>query len=576
MQEKERSPFNAFDVYFHALQGRATLNISPPAVGLACCDWALHLLNAPGKQAEILGGLQHLVMENLLARLERGQGTDSQDEEKQSVDHRFDDSSWQKDPFRTFYRFFLSLDHWWQTSAAEVQGVTPHHTDVVKFIGKQMLDLVCPYNYVGTNPEILKLTLESNGLNLAKGMANYLDDLNRIYRGLGPNGAENFIPGKTVARTPGRVVHANRLMELILYSPATDRVHGNPVLIVPAWIMKFYILDLSPENSLVRYLVDKGHTVFMISWKNPDHEDRETSMDDYLNLGIMAAMDAITRGLNGRKIHSVGYCLGGTLLAIAGAAMARDGDDRMKTMTLLAAQTDFTDAGELMLFVDHAQVTYLEHIMECQDYLDTTQMAGAFQLLRSNDLIWSRIVSNYLRGEPRPMNDLMAWNADATRMPYRMHSRYLRELFLNNRFFDGKFKVKGNSVAVSDIHVPVFMVATEKDHVAPWFSVYKFLLSSDAPSVTFLLTSGGHNAGIISEPDHPRRHYRVSTMNEGDKYVPPERWFNETPVKKGSWWIPWQNWLARNSGVRVAPPIVENVSDKTSGTPAPGNYVFGK
>lgn len=229
-----------------------------------------------------------------------------------------------------------------------------------------------------------------------------------------------------------------------------------------------------------------------------------------------------------------------------------------------------------MLFVDHAQVTYLEHIMACQDYLDTSQMAGAFQLLRSNDLIWSRIVSNYLRGEPRPMNDLMAWNADATRMPYRMHSRYLRELFLNNRFFDGKFKVKGHSVAVSDIHVPVFMVATEKDHVAPWFSVYKFLLSSDAPSVTFLLTSGGHNAGIISEPNHPRRHYRVSTMNEGDNYVPPDRWLTETPVKKGSWWIPWQRWLARNSGARVAPPRVENVSDKISGGAAPGNYVLEK
>lgn len=329
MQEKERTPFNAFDVLFHALQGRATLNISPPAVGLAYCDWALHLLNAPGKQAEILG--------DLLTCFEPGPGMHFPDEEKQSTDHRFDGPAWQRDPFRTFYRFFLSLDHWWQNSGAEVQGVTPHHTDVVKFISKQMLDLVCPYNYVGTNPDILELTFKTGGLNLVKGMVNYLDDLNRNSLGFGPKGAENFIPGKTVARTPGRVVHANRLMELILYSPATDRVHGNPVLIVPAWIMKYYILDLSPENSLVRFLVDKGHTVFMISWKNPDHADRETSMDDYLNLGIMAAMDAITRMADGRKIHSVGYCLGGTLLAIAGAAMARDGDDRMKTMTLLAA-----------------------------------------------------------------------------------------------------------------------------------------------------------------------------------------------------------------------------------------------
>jgi len=313
----------------------------------------------------------------------------------------------------------------------------------------------------------------------------------------------------------------------------------------------------------------------MISWKNPGPEDRDLGLYDYQFRGAMAAIDVISTIIPEQRINAVGYCLGGTLLAITAATMSRDNDPRLRSMTLLAAQTDFTEPGEIGLFIDAGQVNYLEDTMWAQGYLDTKQMAGAFQLLRSNDLIWSRIIQDYLLGERQPMNDLMAWNSDATRMPFRMHSEYLRRLFLDNDLVEGHFNVNGRPIVLSDIHVPTFLVATTKDHVCPWRSVYKFHLFSDADEITFVLTSGGHNAGIVSEPGHPRRRYQMSIQKGGKIYVDPERWVDVTPVREGSWWTAWQDWLARDSGEKLPPPRT-GAEDKgiVPLYDAPGRYVM--
>jgi polyhydroxyalkanoate synthase len=404
-----------------------------------------------------------------------------------------------------------------------------------------------------------------------------MEDVVRELSNQEPIGVEDFRVGEDVAVTPGKVVYRNDLVELIQYSPTTESVQAEPILFIPAWIMKYYILDLSPGNSVVKYLVDRGHTVFMVSWRNPTSEDAYLGMDDYRKLGVMLPLDVVTTIVPGRKVHAVGYCLGGTLLTIAAATMAREADDRLASVTLFATQTDFSEVGEISLFIDESQVTFLEDLMWEEGYLDAKRMSAAFQLLRSTDLIWSRMVRDYLLGSRRPMIDLMAWNQDATRLPYRMHTEYLRHLFIDNELFEGKYEVEGGPIAISNIHVPIFVVSTEKDHVAPWRSVYKIHLQADAP-LTFVLTSGGHNAGIISEPGHPRRHYRVTTSDDGQSFVDPGMWFVKTPVKEGSWWPEWESWLrARSSAEQVQPRTI--TSDRETFPAlcdAPGTYVLKK
>jgi polyhydroxyalkanoate synthase subunit PhaC len=452
--------------------------------------------------------------------------------------------------------------------------VAPQNEAIVEFSVRQVLDMLAPSNFAATNPEVLQHAFRSGGENFVFGWQNWYSDwIGLMAAGRRPVGDQDFVVGKDVATSRGKVVFRNELIEVIQYYPTTGKVHPEPILIVPAWIMKYYILDLSPENSLVKFLTDEGFTVFMISWRNPGAGDRDIALDDYRTLGVEAALATIGSIVPRRQIHALGYCLGGTLLSIAAAAMARDGDDRLKSITLLAAQTDFTEAGELTLFINESQVAFLEDMMWERGVLDTTQMAGAFQLLRPNDLIWSKLTRDYLMGERAPPSDLMAWNADATRLPYRMHSEYLRKLFLNNDLAEGRYLVDGKPISLSDIHAPMFVVGTVRDHVAPWRSTYKIHYQVDA-DVTYLLTSGGHNAGIVAPPGEQGHFYQVKTKTADAAYIGPDEWLKAAPRIEGSWWPAWTEWLTGESGEPSEPPRMGiGHADGHSLPDAPGDYV---
>jgi polyhydroxyalkanoate synthase len=565
------------DHALHATVARVTGGLSPFALGDALADWAVHLMSSPGKQLELLEKARRKLARLLRYALEAAFRPESANPciEPLAQDRRFVAPEWQAQPYALLYQGFLLAQQWWYNAATGIPGMTKQHEQVVEFVSRQVLDMVSPSNFLLTNPVLQRLTFERGGANLVEGFRNFLDDCERAQRGLKPAGDERFEVGRNLAVTKGKVVLRNNLIELIQYSPTTETVRPEPILIVPAWIMKYYILDLSPENSLIRYLVAQGFTVFAISWRNPLAEDRELSMEDYRLDGVMAALDAIGEIRPQAKVHAAGYCLGGTLLSIVAAAMARDLDHRLASMTLLAAQQDFTEAGELTLFINESQVSFLEDLMWQQGYLDARQMAGAFRLLRSNDLIWSYAVRNYLMGEREPMSDLMAWNADATRLPYRMHSQYLRHLFLDNDLAEGRFAVAGRPVALADIRVPIFAVGTQGDHIAPWRSAFKIHLFAEC-DITFLLASGGHNTGIVSPPGGGHSpHFRIATKRVGDPYLDPDSWLEKAAEEQGSWWPRWAAWLGEHSGGPIAPPRMgrEGARDEELAD-APGTYVL--
>ncbi|HEY9107839.1 MAG TPA: alpha/beta fold hydrolase, partial [Roseateles sp.] len=472
------------DVPLKAGIGRLTHGLSPAALAAAIGDWASHLAASPGKQLALLGEAQRAWMAygaQLLA-LARGDAAPLVQGDK-----RFAHADWRQPPFAALAGAFLATQRWWHAATTGVPGMSPQHEQVVEFVARQVLDMLSPSNGILTNPEVLQRTIATGGRNLVDGTMDLWHEAQIVAAGLPPPGAERFKPGVGVALTPGRVIYSNHLIELIQYEPATRAVLPEPLLIVPSWIMKFYILDLSPANSLVRYLVAQGHTVFMISWRNPGSEDRDLGMEDYLELGVLQALEAVKRAQPGRGVHLAGYCLGGTLAAMAAALLAREGDTTLKTLSLLAAQTDFEEPGELGLFINDSQVAFLEDVMDEPGYLDGRQMAGAFALINSRDLVWSRLVREYLLGRRTELDDLHAWNADATRLPARMHSEYLRGMYLRNDLAEGAYVVRGQPLDLQDIHVPAFLLGTEWDHVSPWRSVYKTLRLLSSP-VTFALT----------------------------------------------------------------------------------------
>jgi len=566
----------SLDRYFHYLASRRTFGLSPMAVAEAFFDWMIHLAASPGKQLQLAekAARKSARLGHYMAHCAMLDDRSRPCIEPLPQDKRFRGEAWQQWPFNVWHQAFLLQQQWWHVATTDVRGLGHKHEAQVNFATRQMLDVFSPSNFLLSNPEVLNRTASEGGANLVRGFWNFVEDWERAMNGRPPQGAEAFKVGENLALSPGKVIYRNRLIELIQYAPTTEKVRPEPIFIVPAWIMKYYILDLTPEKSLVRDLTDKGFTVFMVSWKNPRYEDRDLGMDDYRTLGVMDALAAVNKVIPGQRVHAVGYCLGGTLLSIAAAAMARDGDDRIATLSLLAAQTDFEEAGELTLFIVESQVSFLEDMMREQGYLDTHQMAGAFQMLHSNDLVWSRVIHDYLMGERQPMNELMAWNADGTRMPGRMHSEYLRQLFLNNDLAEGRLHVEGRAVALSDIRVPLLAVGTETDHVAPWRSVYKIHLTMDT-DVTFLLTNGGHNGGIVSEPGRKGRHYRLRTKRDSERYLDPDTWLKTTPAQDGSWWLAWGDWLTKHSGDPCKPPAIGGPGkDHRQLADAPGTYVL--
>lgn len=564
------------DRLFHSIISK-TFNFSPPSIANAVYDWSINFLFSPGKQLELV---ESALEKNIRLWQYQTAVLSNMNPEPCVLplpqDRRFDNEEWNVWPYDVYQQSFLSTQDWWIESTKNVRGVSQHHSELLPFLVRQYLDVFSPLNFPGTNPIVMKATRQEFGYNYVRGAQNLIEDVTRRIKGEPPVGTEKFKVGVDVAITKGKVIYENNLIELIQYSPTTPSVYKEPILIVPAWIMKYYILDLSPHNSLVKYLVDQGHTVFMISWKNPDADDAELGLKDYLNLGVLESLDVISKIIPGEKINATGYCLGGTLLAIAAALLAREKDERLNSVTLFAAQVDFEEAGELLFFIDEAQLTYLEDLMSQKGYLEASRMAGTFYMLRSYDLIWSRLVEEYLLGNREEMIDLMAWNADATRMPYKMHSEYLRSLFLNNDLSGGRYIVDEEPITLADIKIPHFVVSTQKDHVSPWESVYKIHYFVDA-DITFVLTSGGHNAGIVSEPGHLHHVFQQKTHRKEDIHQSHDEWRNTAPQYEGSWWLAWNQWLLERSSGMTEPPSLGNTKKGLKLLrDAPGKYVLIK
>jgi polyhydroxyalkanoate synthase len=562
------------DRRWHAAVAPWTGGLSPVSLALAWADWAWHLGVSPGRQLELAARSGQLARDALAT------GDDERSVGAADEDPRFRDPAWTAWPFSALRAGFRASEAFWR-EAAVAPGMTQRHARQTQFFARQWLDMLTPANGLFTNPVVLREVAASQGQRLVQGARNWAEDAAAAAGWIESPAlaaAKQFEVGRDVAVTPGKVVLRNRLIELIRYDARTDRVHPEPVLMVPSWIMKYYILDLSPHNSLVRYLVEQGHTVYMLSWRNPDAADRDLTMDDYLRLGVLESLRTIGR-LSARQqpVHAMGYCLGGTLLAIAAAALARPGgvdafDDLppLATLSLLAAQTDFSEPGELGLFIDESQVGYLRELTRSKGYLTGEQMAGSFQFLHSRELVWTRRMREYLMGEREQPNDLMAWNADHTRMPARMHNEYLTALYLRNALATGNYRVEGKVVSLNAIGQPLFVVGTERDHVSPWRSVYKLHHLCDA-EITFVLTSGGHNAGIVSEPGHAGRHFRMARRATHGPWVEPDAWASQAPHSEGSWWPAWHAWLADRSSapVKARPlPAAAGLGD------APGQYVL--
>ncbi len=570
METTERPQTHSWDELVHAELSKATLGLSPISLSLAYADWAMHLGASPGKQLALMQLAMKLCQETAVQ-----QTVIDSDKSLFAKDTRFENKAWSTWPFKLLRDSYQANEVWWKEST-EVMGVSKHHAHVMKFFTRQWLDAIAPSNWAISNPEVLANIKDTGGQSLLKGMQQYVEDLKksshqRLNAEQPLSLPLDYEVGKDVAITPGKVVYQNNLIELIQYTPSTEKVHPEPVLIVPSCIMKYYILDLSPHNSMVRYLVDEGFTVFMVSWRNPDGEDRDIGMRDYIEMGLLDAIEAVQSVSHVRHLHAMGYCLGGTFLSIAAAALGRrKNPSPLASVTLLAAQTDFSEPGELGVFIDDDQLLTLREEMAKTGYLSGKQMAGSFQFLNSRDLIWSRNMQRYLFGREEVGNDMVSWNKDTTRVPARMHTEYLDSLFLNNALSEGHYRMDGKPIDLMDIQCPLMVVATVRDHISPWKSVYKIHDKTDTDTC-FILAAGGHNAGIISEPGHAHRSYQINDMKKGHGVIDPDDWQTQATCEEGSWWTAWSSWLKQHSST---PLKAKGIANEASLPNAPGQYVL--
>jgi polyhydroxyalkanoate synthase subunit PhaC len=451
----------------------------------------------------------------------------------------------------------------------EVKGMDEASARKVDFYTRQLVDALSPSNFVATNPEILTATLASGGQNLLRGLENLLADLERGNGRLAitMTDMKAFRLGENIATTPGKVIYENELMQLIQYTPSTREVRRRPLLIVPPWINKFYVLDLQPKNSFIKWAVDQGHTVLVISWVNPDKQHAEKNFENYMLEGPLAALDAIESATGEHSVNAIGYCLGGTLLASTLAYLAAKGEDRITSVTYFATLVDFTEVGDMAVFIDEEQLASLERRMRQHGYLEAHQMATTFNMLRANDLIWSFVVSNYLLGKKQVPSDLLFWNSDSTRMPAAMHSFYLRRMYHENLLAKpGGITLADTPIDLSKVRTPSFILATREDHIAPWKSTYAATRLYSGP-VKFVLSDAGHLAGVISPPGTKYGHW----VND-DLLPSPDEWFVGAAPHQGSWWPLWDEWVTLFDEGRVPArepgsgglPIIEN---------APGSYV---
>jgi polyhydroxyalkanoate synthase len=488
-------------------------------------------------------------------------------------DKRFKDSAWNENVVFDFIKqSYLLTARCLQANVKAVEGLDDQTARKVDFYTRQFVDAMAPSNFVITNPEVLRTTLETGGDNLLKGLNNLLTDLDRGHGNLkiSMTDTEAFKIGENIAVTPGQVIFQNDLMQLIQYNPSTETVHRQPLLIIPPWINKYYILDLREKNSLVKWCVDQGYTVFMISWVNPGEELAAKSFEDYMLEGPLAALDAIEAISGEKQTHVLGYCLGGTLLACTLAYMtAKKIDARVATASYMTTMIDFTEAGELSVFIDEEQIEALENRMNKTGYLEGSAMATTFNMLRANDLIWSFVVNNYLLGkDPFPF-DLLYWNSDSTRMPAAMHSFYLRTMYQENLLKDpGGITLAGVPIDLTTIKTPTFMVSTREDHIAPWKSTYAATQIFGGP-IKFTLAASGHIAGVVNPPAANKYCHWVNAKLPKT----PDQWLEGAKQVEGSWWPEWEKWLAKASAGAKVPARVPGAAKLKAIEPAPGAYV---